>query len=152
MAAVNPLGNETDVTYNAADQPLTASLPSTGQTGMGRTMLVFTYQYVGGPLAGTALYDESALAVRQAAFAYGTEGEPWGRSGAGRMPRAPTTRPTAPSRCWTAAGIPSACQYNTAGYVSQVTRAGDALQFPSYDPTGRLLQRIDGNGLEADFT
>src|SRR5580700_10879654 len=43
--------------------------------------------------------------------------------------------------------------YNTQGYLSSVTYPGsDEVQFPSYDKDGNPLERIDGRGIETDYT
>ena len=48
--AVDELGIEQDFTYNIADQLTSVVLPATGQTGMGQSYVLNTYQYPEGQL------------------------------------------------------------------------------------------------------
>jgi len=49
--------------------------PATGQTGTGNGYTQYDYQYPGGPVADTKLYDESGNLVRQVTYTYTAEGE-----------------------------------------------------------------------------
>ena len=72
---IDALGNETDSTFNIADQMLTTTSPATGESGAGRAYTLNAYLYPEGPQTFTAAYDESGAAIRQVKYNYGTEGE-----------------------------------------------------------------------------
>jgi RHS repeat-associated protein len=153
VLTADALGNQTQITYNLADQPLTVTVPATGQTGVGQGVTTFTYLYPGGPRTATKVYDESGSLVRQVDYSYGLEGELLAVTG--------STEPV--SYVYDAAyrlaqlkdGRNSATtySYHTEGYPSQVQYPGGAtLQYPSYDAAGHLLQRIDGRGWVTNYT
>jgi RHS repeat-associated protein len=155
--AVDALGNETDTTYNLADQPVQVTFPATGQTGPGHAIQVYSYLYPGGPLTATTLYDESGNAVRQVTVTYGPEGEVLARGG--------STEPA--SNTYDAAYRTQSLKdgknnqttytYNVAGYLARVDYPGatvggiDSIQFPAYDAVGNALQRVDGRNQTTNY-
>lgn len=111
------------------------------------------YLYTGGPLAAVNTYDENGALYRQVLYGYGREGEQLSVSG--------STEPVtytydAAYRRQTLAdgnGNATTWAYNTAGWLASVTYPlGDSVQYPSYDPMGNVLKRIDGRGIETDYT
>ncbi|MES2462005.1 MAG: RHS repeat-associated core domain-containing protein [Armatimonadota bacterium] len=150
--AWDALGNTTSTTYNIADQLLTVLSPATGQTGTGNSSLSNVYQYPGGPLSSTRLYDENGAQIRQVSYTYGLEGEMLTTTGSTE----PVTNTyDALYRVKTLADGNSnvtTYNYNTAGYVSSIVLPGsDTTQFTSYDVAGHLLQRIDGRGVVTNY-
>jgi len=166
------LGNETDISYNLANQPLTTTAPATGQTGNGRATQTNNYLYVGGPLANSTnssfasvtSYDESGQAVRAINDSYGPEGEPLSVTG--------STEPVSygydalyrQSSLTDGSGNTTHYYYTAQGYLGGVTYPGysgsawpnlsgkDSLRFTNYDPNGNALQRVDGNGVATNYT
>jgi RHS repeat-associated protein len=111
------------------------------------------YLYPGGLLTGVAAYDETGALVRKVGYQYGREGELLSISG--------STEPA--TFAYDAAyrrisladgnGNKTAWAYNTAGWPASITYPKkDQVQFTSYDPTGNPLVRIDGRGIETDYT
>ncbi|MBV9852044.1 MAG: RHS repeat protein, partial [Armatimonadetes bacterium] len=164
QTAYDALGNETDTAYNLADQPLSVTLPPTGQQGDGRAVRALSYLYPGGPLTGEALTDEAGNLVRQVAYARGPEGETLSVSG-GAEPATYTYdalyRVTALSD---GNGHATHYFYNTVGELSQVAyplsgatdaplSAGspDTLTYTSFDNDGHVLTRVDGDGTTTTY-
>lgn len=146
------LGNETTFSYNLVGQPLTTTLPATGQTGPGNSHSTNTYLYAGGPLTIMTSYDESNTQVRQATYSYGPEGEAL-TVGGGTEPVTKTydalyrlkTLKDGNNNATTYA-------YNNLGLVERITMpGGEVTQFTSYDNQGHLLQRIDGNNVTTNY-
>ncbi len=162
-----------DFTYNIADQPLQTICPAANQQGSGRTTQTSAYLYPGGPVTGVTTTDETGAAIRQVNYAYGQEGETLGVSG--------STEPVtyaydALYRLSTLAdgnGHATHYYYKLQGYLDAVTYPGyagpvpaynsatddysnitgkDSVRYPAYDANGNLLVRIDGNGVETDYT
>jgi YD repeat-containing protein len=111
------------------------------------------YLYPGGSVRTVNLYDETGALYRQVNYGYGKEGELLSVTG--------STEPVAYTydgayRLQTLAdGNGNATQYayNTAGWLASVTYPmGDGVQYPSYDADGHPLKRIDGRGIETDYT
>jgi YD repeat-containing protein len=146
---IDALGNETDTTYNLADQPLQVTYPATAQTGTGRAARIYSYLYPGGPMTAETLYDESGVQARQVTFAYGKEGELLSRGGSAEPET--STYDGAYRRVNLKDGKNNAAvyQYDTAGNFSRLYYpAGglDNVAFTLYDPEGNLLRRQDGGG------
>src|SRR5262249_2853812 len=81
ISAIDALGNEADITYNLADQPLQTTYPATAQTGAGHSTTLNTYLYAGGPVTQMSAYDETGNLFRQVSPVYGPEGEPLSATG-----------------------------------------------------------------------
>ena len=151
-AAADAVGNETDFTYNLAGQPLVTTFPATGQTGGGRGYSQSIYQYVGGPLSTSRIYDENATQVRSVSHTYGQEGEMLTTTGSTE----PVTNTyDALYRVKTLADGNSnvtTYSYNTAGYLASIALpGGDTTTFNSYDVAGHLLQKTDARGIVTNF-
>ena len=58
ITVVNGIRRQTTIAYNVADQPVQVIYPATGQTGLGNSSVFTSYQYPGGPVIATTLYDE----------------------------------------------------------------------------------------------
>ena len=129
------------------------TLPATGQMGIGRGYTASSYLYPDGPISAQGIFDESAALVREVDYAYGLEGEPLSVSGSTANAFAKTY--DALYRIKTLAdgnGNTTSYTYDSVGNLSQVSYpGGDTVQFPSYDPSGLLLQRIDGNGVTTNY-
>lgn len=147
------LGHETNATYNLAGQLEEITNPATGQSGVGRSRVVKSYLYVGGPPTSVTLYDESNVQVRQLSYGYGAEGEVLSVSG--------STEPA--SYAYDALyrlktlkdgkNNTTTYNYDGVGNVSSVQMpGGETIQFPQYDPSGRVLRRIDGNGVTTNYS
>jgi RHS repeat-associated protein len=111
------------------------------------------YLYPSGPLQAVQTYDEAGALFRQVNYGYGKEGELLSRTGSAE----PVTYTyDAAYRLSTLAdgnGNATKWAYNPAGYLASVTYPmGDGQQYPSYDPNGNILKRIDGRGIETDYT
>jgi RHS repeat-associated protein len=151
-SVTDALGNETDFSYNLADQLLTTTYPATGQTGSGNSHSTNAYLYVGGPLTSTTVYDENNTQVRQVSRTYGLEGEPLTLSGSTE----PVTNTyDALYRLKTLKdgnNNTTTYAYNNIGLLSSITTPGSQVtQFTSYDNDGNLLQRIDGNSVTTNY-
>jgi RHS repeat-associated protein len=155
VASWDPSGYEYDNTYDSGDDLLTTALPATGQQGSGRGSLQNVYLYPNGPRIEQQLFDESGsgTAFRAATYSYDPEGNLLAVSGNVAEPYSATydalyrqvtvTDAASHTTTWT---------YNPAGYLASVTYpGGDSLSYPSYDANGRVLKRIDGNGVETDY-
>ncbi len=151
--AIDAVGNETDQTYNLADQPLLTTLPATGQTGIGHGTNLAAYQYVGGLSSSTTVYNESGTAVRQTTGAYGLEGESSSVGGESVEPVGYTydglyrTKTLADGNSHS-----TSYAYNQAGYLSQVTYPDTHTFQYVYDNLGNTTQRTDGRGVVTNYT
>jgi YD repeat-containing protein len=99
------------------------------------------------------VYDETGALSRQINYGYGKEGELLSASGSAEP--ATYTYDGAYRLSTLADGNGNATHwaYNTAGWPASITfPAGDSVQFPSYDPMGNPLKRLDGRGIETDYT
>ncbi len=167
------LGNETDFTYNIADQPLQTNLPATGQQGGGHSSSLNAYLYTGGPLTGVTASDESGTAIRQVNYTYGQEGETLGVGGSTEPVTYTYDSQYRLSTLTDGNGHATRYYYKQQGELDAVTYPGytgpapvynataddysnitgpDSVRYPAYDPNGNLLKRMDGNGVETDYT
>jgi len=155
LSITDALGNETDETYNLANQPVQTAFPATGQQGTGRSSSLSTYLYPGGPLLSTSSYDESGTAIRQVNYSYGQEGESRGVSGSMEPVTYTYDALYRLSGLTDGGGNATRYFYNTAGYLYQVAYPGagafttplaagtrDTVTFPAYDTTDNILRRI----------
>ncbi len=164
LSVTDALGYSTSQGYNLADQPLQVTRPATGQTGSGQSYTVYSYQYVGGPLAGMTAYDESNNAVRQVSYQYGPEGETLGVGGSTEPAQYAYDGLYRLAALADGNGHATHYYFNPNGYLDSVTYPGytgpaypnvggpDSVHYPQYDGNGNPLRRIDGNGVETDYT
>jgi RHS repeat-associated protein len=160
-AIIDAVGNETEYTFNIANQTLTVVYPATEQSGSGHAYVLNTYVYPGGQVLSTKSYDESEAKIRQVNYSLGQEGEALSTTAVG--PNGSTTLVSqtydAYYRIKTIAdgnGNTTAYQYNAAGYLASVSYPNsngiyDTVQFPSYDAIGDVLQRIDGRAIVTNY-
>lgn len=163
LSVFDALGHETDMGdatpahgggYNLADQPLLVTLPATGQTGSGHGTRTRTYLYPGGPLVGTAAFDESGGAVRHVTYSYGPDGETLGVTATDNSQPATYAYDALYRLKSFADGKGQATRffYNPAGFLQSVLYpGGDTLQLPSYDADGNVLTRVDGRGVVTNY-
>jgi len=163
LSVTDALGYSTSQGYNLADQPLQVTRPATGQTGSGQSYTAYSYQYVGGPLAGMTAYDESGNAVRQVNYQYGSEGETLGVGGSTEPAQYAYDGLYRLAALADGNGHATHYYFNPNGYLDSVTYPGytgpaypnvggpDSVHYPQYDGDGNPLRRIDGNG-ETDYT
>lgn len=148
--------------YNLADQPLLVTYPATGQTGSGYAHTLNSYLYVGGPLTNTAAYDESnsMTSFRQVSTAYGPEGEILSVTATDASHPVTYTYDGLYRTKTFADGNGSVTKYfyNPLGYLASVLYPSDTqhpnrdtAQFPSHDPNGNTLQRVDGRGVVTNY-
>ncbi|HLK60970.1 MAG TPA: RHS repeat-associated core domain-containing protein, partial [Chthonomonadaceae bacterium] len=121
-------------------------------TGPGNSSIALNYLYIGGPLLGAIIYDESDQQVRQVALKYGKEGELLSRSGS----IDPFTYTyDAFYRLQTladGAGNKTTYSYSPAGYLASIKYPkGDTVKFTAYDPMGNVLIRVDGRGIKTYY-
>jgi len=147
------LGNTWETTYNLADQALIAYEPATGQQGTGRARREMTYAWPGGPQTELTVYDEGGNVVQHINTEYGAEGERLAVTG-GTEPVAYTYDGLYRVVALTD-GNGNVTRYAVArqslAYGATADTGADTIRQTSYDLAGRLLQRIDGNGLVANF-
>ena len=153
-ALIDALGDETDYTYNPADDQIAAaSFPATGQTGSGRAYFQYLYDHTGGTITAIAAYDESGKMVRQVNLNNGNEGEaasdngsvlPVGYTQDGRFRLTQITD-----------GNNNPAQkyaYDPEGNLGGVTYPlGDGTTF-KYDADGNTLSRLTGRGTTITYT
>ncbi|HLI49207.1 MAG TPA: cysteine peptidase family C39 domain-containing protein, partial [Chthonomonas sp.] len=157
IAEIDALGNETDISYNLADQLVQILFPASGMTGSGRASLVNVYLYVGGLKSAEQQYNESGVLVWQVSYSYGPEGEVRSRSG--------STQPVQQSYdgAYRLVGVTDGnghttqFVYNASGYLAKVVYPNangpyDTVQLTSYDADGNVLQRIDGRGITTNYS
>ena len=80
-SVVDALSNETDISFNLANQNTGLSFAATGETGTGHATFTNTYLYVGGPKTEESQNNESATQVFDIVYTLGAEGEELGRTG-----------------------------------------------------------------------
>jgi len=152
LSETDGLGNETDYTYNLADQQTSVIFPATGQTGTGRGHIDTSYLYVGGPPTTSTTYDESGTAVRQATLTYGQEGETLGISGEAETQTWNYDAAYRVHQQLDGNGHGQTYAYNTAGFLGSVTHSdGSSRSFTSYDTIGDVLSRTDERGVVTNF-
>lgn len=152
LATWDALGNETDLTYNLADQPLTVTRPATGQTGIGRAVTQYVYLYPGGPLATVNQFDESSLLVRQVNYTYGPEGELLGVTGSTEPVTYVYDALYRLKELRDGKNQATVYAYHASGYLASVTYpGGDTVQYSNYDNIGNLGRRVDGRGIQTDY-
>ncbi len=158
VAAIDALGNETDMSFTLADQPLRTTYPATGQSG-GQAHTDTVYEYVGGPASSVSVYDEGnnpTSAVRRTINAYGLEGEllqvsdlkgpitSYRYDGEGRV-----------SDVFDGLNQQTHYDFDAIGNLSRVSyprasNGSDTISY-GYDADQNMIQRIDGNGVETDY-
>jgi YD repeat-containing protein len=159
LSVTDALGNQANATYDITNNPTTITAPATGETGLGRSYSTFTYGYADGPLSSTSVYDESGNLVRTQNTSYGLDGETLSYSG--------STEPTTFSydgllrlqSLTDGNGNATTYTYNANSYLASIsfpnanaTTGYDIESFPSYDAQGDLLERIDGRGVQTNYT
>ncbi len=129
--------------------------------------------YPGGPLTGVTTIDETGAAIRQVNYAYGQEGETLGVSGSTEPVTYTYDGQYRLSTLTDGNGHTTHYYYKQQGYLDAVTYPGyagpapvynataddysnitgkDSVRYPAYDANGNLLRRMDGNGVETDYT
>ena len=170
IAAIDGLGNETDFTYNIANQEVSLQYPATGETGTGRCRAVANPLYPGGPKSVINFYNESGALDRVVTSTYGNEGELLSRTGMEE-----NTSFVYDGLYRTKSELDGKLNatnyyYDAQGYTDSVTLPGYTGPTPAYntstgtwsnvsgtdsirywyDADGRVTKRIDGRGLETD--
>jgi len=153
-AVIDALGNETDFQYNLADQLTTVTYPPVTDiyNPPYRSSTTYTYAYVGGPLMNLN------VAGRNTDYVYGHEGEllqvkdsPEGvqqtYDGRYRVTSIIDNRNSATSYTYDAVGNLTAVVYPN----HHATDAFDRMAY-SYDADNNLITRVDGNGVETDYS
>jgi len=159
LSAIDALGNETDATYDIAHNLLSTVLPATGESGSGRGYSTSTYMYPGGPATSESVYDESGNQIRTVNTVFGLDGETLSVSGS-TEPVSYTYDGLFRTKTLTDGnGHTTTYSYNTNGWLASAaypnanTSTGfDIVSYPNYDALGDVLKRIDGRGIETDYT
>lgn len=152
ISKVDELGNETDVQYNIADQPVLDVFPATNQTGTGQASITTSWLYLGGPRMQIIRKDESGNPVRQDTYTYGPESEQLSVTGSKQPTFFTYDALYRPKTVANSNGGATTYSYNSRGYVSKINYAtGDSMQFPSQDSNGNVLQSIDGRGIVTNY-
>ncbi len=111
------------------------------------------YLYPDGPLVAVNTYDETGALFRQVRYGYGKEGELLAVSGSTEPVTYTYDGAYRLSSLADGNGHATQYVYNPAGYLASVTYPmGDSVQYPQYDANGNPLVRIDGRGIETDYT
>jgi RHS repeat-associated protein len=146
------LGHETNVAYNLAGQAVEVTYPATGETGAGRSRVVTSYLYPAGPANSVTLYDESGAQRRQVSYGYGAEGELLSVSGSTEPASYTYDALYRPKTLKDGKNNTTTYAYDGVGNLSGVQMpGGESVQFPLHDPAGRVLRRVDGNGVTTDY-
>ena len=144
-AVIDALGNETDSTYNVADQLLTVTNPD----GTGTK---YVYQYPGGPVRSVSAFRAGGAVTRTVTYTYGEEGELLSVSGAAEPVSYTYDGLFRVSTQSDGNGNKTTYGYDARGNLASIQYpGGDTEQYPSYDPAGNLLQRVDGNGFVTNY-
>ncbi len=155
-ASIDALGNETDYSFNTADQLTQATYPPTQPASpASRAHTTNTYVYLGGPLSSMASYDEGGKLLRQTSYTYGQEGEVLS------VNDEPQSVTYAYDGRYRIVGIMDAnaaqtfYSYDTVGNLAGISYplhngVFDTLSM-SYDADNNLVKRIDGNNIETDY-
>jgi len=151
---IDGVGNRTDYEYNAADQPTKVTYPATGQQGSQRANVVYTYQYVGGPLVTTKIYNESLVLVRTITETPGGEGEFKAQSGSVQQANVSLDSRFRFTQLIDGNGNASLkTQYNALGELTSILHAvGPAATIPMHDADGNPLQYITSRGITKTVT
>jgi len=173
LSVIDALSNETDMTFNIANQELQTSFPTTGQQGSGHSNSLNAYLYPGGPQTSVIASDESGAAIRQVSYAHGLEGETLGMSGSTEPVTYTYDSQYRMATLTDGNGHTTHYYYKQQGYLDAVTYPGytgpapvlnpatddydnvtgkDSLRFPAYDAKGNPLRRMDGNGMTTNYT
>ena len=164
-ASIDALGYETDYTYDALDEITQVTYPGTNPAALSaRAYTSYSYLYPGGPLIHVATYDEAGSQMRVTDNVYGPEGE---LLSVKDYPQTATYTYDAEYRVTgitNGNGGTTQYHYDTVGNLDRLTypryNAGqtyvgfpfyDTEQF-GYDADQNLIQRIDGRGVETDYS
>ena len=172
VSTIDPVGNETDFTFDLADDQLTAVLPASNQTGTGRSYTQNAYLYPDGPVTSTSLYNESGVLFRQNNFTYGLDGEALGVSGSTKKQSITYDSLFRTTSIADGLGNTTKYLYNSQGYLDSVlyprysgptpvfnsttgtwsnVSGSDSLRYATYDAAGNPLTRVDGNGVTTTY-
>ncbi len=159
------MGNETDYTYDLADQLQQITFPATGQQGSGRITYTGSYLYPDGPLMGVTDTDESGTLIRQVTYTRGAEGELLSVAGSTEPVTYTYDAMYRVATLTDGGGHTTHYFYNTLGYLSQIAYPGagasssplaagtrDTITYTSFDQAGDPLTRMDGNGTTTTYT
>ena len=142
----------TDIQYNIADQPVSVTYPATGQTGAGRSSVVTTYQYPGGPAVSTALYDEAGNLVRQTGVSRGGEGQVKQQTGSTEHSSQVLDGLSRLNQLKDGNGNPFTHVYDVVGNLKQFTYPGGNTESATFDPDGNAKTFTDGRGRTSTYT
>ena len=74
-SSTDAAGIVTSNDYFLSDQLNVTYLPASGQTGSGQGKIIYTYNYLGGPLRHRQIRNESNVVIQTDQYSYGKEGE-----------------------------------------------------------------------------
>ncbi len=112
-----------------------------------------TYLYPGGPLVSVNAYDETGARYREVSYRHGKEGELLAISGSTEPVKVTYDGVYRLLSLSDGNGRTTQYAYNTAGWLQSVTYPkGDGVQYPQYDADGHPLVRIDGRGIQTNYT
>lgn len=150
VAVIDALGNESDLTYNIANQRVNSVRPLTHNYKQRR------YLYPDGPLVSLCEFAADGSMLRNQSYAYGREGETHNVSGSSDPVTLNYDALYRLASLSDGNGSTTHYQYNQQGYLSEITYPGavnnvsgsrDTISYPNYDAAGNILQRVDGNGV-----
>jgi RHS repeat-associated protein len=147
LAAIDAIGNETDLTYNIADQLISAIGPATGQTGTGHAKAIRNYLYPGSDIIlSSLLYDESGNTAQQVNQTYDFNGNILSQSGNTLAANLNYDGLDRVVKATDGNNHATSYIYDLVGHLTNVRYPdGDTVQLTSFDAVGRVLSLIDGN-------
>ncbi|HLJ54175.1 MAG TPA: DUF6531 domain-containing protein, partial [Chthonomonadaceae bacterium] len=150
---LDAVGNETDLSYNLANQNTTITFAATGSTGTGHATFNNVYLYAGGPKTEETQKNESATQVFDIVYTLGAEGEELGRSGSTQPYTATLDALYRPVSVSDGNSHATQMYYNSAGYAwKTVYPNGDTFEYTSFNDIGQPTQRVDGRSVTTNYT
>ena len=161
ISAVDPLGNNTQYSYNLLNLPTVIAAPATGQTGSVSSTIQINRAFPDADPYSEIIRDEGSNIVRQLSMTYGPEGEVLQKTGDSEALQSSYDMLYRPTTVTDGNGNVTRYFYNPAGYLYQIMYpgagaatatvpatpgSGDTLTYTAYDLIGDVTSMKDGRG------
>ncbi len=154
-------GVVTQTTFDLADNAMGVQFMNTGQSGTYASQVMLRYNYLGGMVKTTDVFDESGSStpIRSVSTTFDGEGRAVSVSGSTEPFSVSLNSFDAPKSSTDGNGNTTTYSYDARGLPTMVVKPNgntgtgyDVTRFTSYAPDGQLLSQTDGRGITTNFT
>ena len=146
--------NVTTTAFDPADNATNTQFTNTGQSGTYPSQIAYLYNYLGGAVKTTNLFDESGTNIRSVTTSYDGEGRAIAVAGSTEPMSVSLNSFDAPKTLTDGNGNTTTYSYDGRGLPTMTVRPSantgtgyDVTRFTSYAADGQLLSQTDGRGI-----